>query len=426
MSLRGVAVLPRLFLVTLLACCMLSVSTASAQDLKALYNEAKGDLKEARYTFALEKFKKGITLAGDDMKQAWRMMLGTAIAYGKMDQLENCVETYRVFLDSLSAHPDQAKGKWESRRKVVEEQVSAIEQEILEQKGMVDIRTTPPGAKILINGVAPGSEGAAVTPFAAFLRPGQHKVRLDLEGFRTVEVKIEVDIGGRKMLSKPLVAKARHGQLIVRSDDPETTVFVDGVRIGAGAEIAIPTEPGIHTVKAHRVGATAFEVKARVIEGQDTIVKVAAAVPAMVGDGGGEGAEIVFEKSLLGIPRYWGWVGVGSGAAFVATGAVFTILAAGDASDADALAKSDLTQEDRGRWDDLNASIGRNQIVAGVMYGLGGLAVAGGVTWLVLARDESGAKDSTQARNTTTDALKPSFSVAPSPGGGFATLRWDW
>jgi hypothetical protein len=57
--------------------------------------------------------------------------------------------------------------------------------------GLVEVRTVPPGADILLNGTNTGRK----TPFTLELNAGQHNITVYLKGYQAVQRRIVVEAG---------------------------------------------------------------------------------------------------------------------------------------------------------------------------------------------------------------------------------------
>jgi hypothetical protein len=71
------------------------------------------------------------------------------------------------------------------------------------EQGTLKISTTPPGAKVFLNGDATTS----VTPIVLQMKAGKHKLKLELDGYQVVEREITVEKGKQTGISEVLVHK---------------------------------------------------------------------------------------------------------------------------------------------------------------------------------------------------------------------------
>jgi hypothetical protein len=389
--------------------------------LELLYQAANVDLAEGRSQAALEKFRRGLELVEADSQQAWPMLLGQAMAYEKMGQLDHAVDAYRRFLSAYSKNPVSSRDPWARRAKLVEDQVVATEASLLGTRGALVVSSQPQGARIEVDGRAVGSEGGALTPFTVYLGPGPHEVRLSRDGYRTTTSRTEIQVGTRITLDVPLEAQKPKGRLTVVTGSADALVSVDRSRVGEGAEVTVEIDAGTHAVRVACPGRPAFEQTVTVTPAAPVVVTVTSApvagpVPVMqipveraVAVAPAQGATPVVEAApalaaaepTVSAPAVrraarplWGWLGVGVGGAVLATGAVFTVLAKLKHDDLVSLdgkldAEPALLADPAtyARYDDLRGAVQQNQIIAGVMYGVGGAAVVGSAVYLIFFAD---------------------------------------
>jgi hypothetical protein len=89
-------------------------------------------------------------------------------------------------------------------------------------KGLVLIRSTPPGATVHI-----GEVSAGTTPLALHdLGRGSYRARLQMDGFDTKEIQFQVEDRIPKALDVDLISNS--GVLVVQTSPSGATVFVDG------------------------------------------------------------------------------------------------------------------------------------------------------------------------------------------------------
>jgi hypothetical protein len=395
----------------------------------ALYAEATRDLNEGRFPAALEKFRQGLAMAGADHQHRWRSLLGVGLATEKMGQIELAIEAYRAFLSSYSMRPAARGSAWAKRAKAVDDVVGQLEAELLESRGALVVTSRPEGARIEVDGRALGLEGQATTPFTAFLAPGAHEVRLLYGEHRPASARVAIERGVRRTVDMVLEPLGKTGRVTVRTGSPDALVFVDRARVGEGVEVVRELDAGPHTVRVACPGRAADERSILVEAGESLVLSFeggpSPVLPAQAPVAEAPVAEAplradVSVPSRHGAPRpLWGWLGVGTGGALLATGAVFTVLAKLKHDDLVALDHqlgddpdllSDRATYDR--YNDLKSTVSRNQVVAGVMYGVGGAAVVGSAVYLIFFADHGRA-----AGSPVSLSLDPRGSLA-------ATYRW--
>lgn len=408
----------------LLGSLLLSPPSAQAEPgdaLKRMYDEAKADLNEGRYSFALQSFKRALALAEkqDALVDVWRMTLGVALTYQYMEQPEHTIEYFRRFVDSTDRNRDRLPEKWAKRRTLVRNQIAELEEEMLRKYALIALDSDPSVARVMVDGKVPGADGDATTPFTLYLKPGSYTLRLEHDGYQAAEVPLKVTAGSRETVNVPLYAMSRPGTLTVTTGTEGAEVFLDGTLMGAGATVTFQADPGSHVVRVRHPGHEPVERTLHVTEGGTATLRVDPPVVS-ADEPGGEGEETHLRP-------LWGWIGAGGGVAFIGTAALFTVLAQKDADDLAAL-KQDIAdgKEVAGpstskRWSDLSSGAESKQTVAGVFYGLGGAAIAGAAVYIFVFAD---LEDGLFARSGGSSV--PGIALIPEPGGGFLSLRWTW
>ena len=137
----------------------------------------------------------------------------------------------------------------------------------------------------------------------------------------------------------------------------------------------------------------------------------------------GDAPPVVAEKrgSRSIFDAVWGWVAIGGGAAIAIAGVPFTVMAAGDYDDQLKLQYEPNNDDTNARYDSLADSMSTNQVVAGILYGTGIAAMAGGAVYVWLA-SEWADDDVKKSANSNI----PLFGVTPYGDGAVMTYGWRW
>jgi tetratricopeptide (TPR) repeat protein len=106
----------------------------------------------------------------------------------------------------------------------------------------VEIRTTPPGAAVLVDESEP-----CVSPCATNLSAGRHTLFVTLAGYRERRKIFDVE---RSKLPPPveLTLEAKHGSLTVSSDVPGAPIFLNGEKTGKITPASFPLNEGSYEV----------------------------------------------------------------------------------------------------------------------------------------------------------------------------------
>jgi len=156
---------------------------AEAPEVAEQYELGKAALDAGKSADALGHFKTALTQADSSLGSTWQMLLAVALTYQELEQPAYSAQMFRRFLEVTEAHSDLMTEKWRKRRKVVREQLTLLEQKLSESHAVVMVTSTPPGAKVSVDGEAAGIDGDAVTPTRLWLKPGEHVIALSLRGF---------------------------------------------------------------------------------------------------------------------------------------------------------------------------------------------------------------------------------------------------
>ena len=102
------------------------------------------------------------------------------------------------------------------------------------------ILTTPPGARVSINEVFAG-----VSPYEGSLVPGEYRVRIEAEGYRPIDLFLEVKKGEQN--ERRLIMSAATTSVAVESKPPGARVFIDGEGKG-GTPVMLTLDASPHRV----------------------------------------------------------------------------------------------------------------------------------------------------------------------------------
>jgi tetratricopeptide (TPR) repeat protein len=349
--------------------------TAHAEDPKVEtnYSAGKAALKGGKLDDALTHFKTALSLSKGDEGRTWQMLLAIALTYKERAEPHHAIEYYRRFLKQTEADQDMMQVKWKRRREMASRDLAEVELLSESTHGFVPVKSTPPGAKLFVNGKPGGADGDAVSPFGLILPAGTHTIGVQLKGYKPFERTVSVRAGGAHPLKVTL-------EFIVATPPPAAATPKPQVSEPASAEPAMPT--------------------------------VDVALTASAGD---EEA-----GSPLGA-----WITIGAGGAAAIAAVAMSAMASSEqkaleeiertASDTlklDPTAETALDgQQLSDEWDAIQGRRDTYQMVGGVLYGVAIAAAAGGVIWLLVAEP---------------DEAPPAaaFGLTPTPGGAYGHATW--
>jgi hypothetical protein len=383
-----------------------------AESAERLYQAAKVDLEAGQYQRALDKLEEGLDQRSEDREQTWSILMAIAVAWQGLSRPFATLEYLQLLLHDMDQGGEPSEG-WRARRAAVEQWVGELESEVLRTHGGVRVESTPGAARILVDGAAYGVKGRARTPFTIYLKPGQALVRVEREGYEPVATRFLIQPSRVAPLAVRL-ERALAGSLIVLTGREDASVALDGERRGQGARVTLAARAGVHRLLVEADGEVlldqAVELRAEAVE----TVRVAAAIPPRA-------AVPASPRRAWWYDPLWGWIAVGSGAALVGAGVPFSLLAGQDYDDMEALRRQPGTDENNRKYDALSASMDDKQIIAGVLYGVGAVALVGGAVNLLVGMRRGEASASGDGI-----ASMPVVGVLPVRRGSLLTLGWRW
>lgn len=247
--------------------------------------------KEENYPAALEAFEDSYRLAPKSS-----VLYNIGMCQMALFRFTDALETFRRYLE---AGPDK---DWKR------DKVNAAILEINKVVGRLEVADAPEGATVYVDGEAVGR-----APLAGpiVLDPGQHKVRVALEGFRSMETTVTIASEASLTVRAPL-DKAR-GTLRVVCDREDAAVTVDGDPRG-GCPFEGPVTPGSHAISVQAPGMDPVERQAAVRSGEETVVEIALTAP-----GGGE-PSVTPDKTPVSGRKRTVLIGLGAGVLTVGAG----------------------------------------------------------------------------------------------------------
>jgi tetratricopeptide (TPR) repeat protein len=328
---------------------------------EAEYNAGKEALKSSDFAEALRRFKQGLTLAQDDERTAWQMMLGIAVTYQRMDRPAFAIEYYKRFLKRSDAYQDALTGKWSNRRSMAERDIEALETTTKTTHGFLTVVSEPPGAAIFLGADQAGADKDATTTFGMYVRAGRYDVTLRLAGYEPATRQVEVAEG------KLVALKVRLSSLTPSVTPKET----------AAAPAATSTSAALST-----------------------------------------------EVTLGPEPNLGPWIVVGTGGTVAIASVVLGVVAMGARSDWEtfttdyqATGDSDAIQAGSDTYDDLKQTTEGYELAMGVTAGVAVAAMAGGLIWWLV---DSPSEDAPDTASFPALYLAPS----PDGVSGYATWRF--
>ena len=161
-------------------------------ELTALYDAAKADIAAKRYPLALEKCRVGLSTPNIPAPRRWSFLVGLGLAYEGMQRSADAVLYYHQLLAELAVAGDAAPAVWKKRERQIGAFAAKLQARVAEERAVVVVTSTPPGARVRVDGSFYGPVGDAKTPALLVLSPGEHAIQLEMEDYevRSVDVRL--------------------------------------------------------------------------------------------------------------------------------------------------------------------------------------------------------------------------------------------
>ncbi|MBW1811817.1 MAG: PEGA domain-containing protein [Deltaproteobacteria bacterium] len=210
---------------------MLKAFTAVAEDLNRPLRGSQRRLEDG--LIELERLAKSDDGSkAERAKQAWNIAQG--IAQDSMIAKEGKVKALRKYLDEFKDAVTEVSGK-----------ADALLVEI--DLANLVIMSSPPGAKVYINGKESG-----IAPITKELKAGKYRLRGELDGHNKFEEDVALRPGEKRELSM-MLQKIKAGTLVVNASPSGAWVDIDGKTAGQ-APVAKELSPGPHEVVVKLAG----------------------------------------------------------------------------------------------------------------------------------------------------------------------------
>ncbi|MCK6573749.1 PEGA domain-containing protein [Myxococcota bacterium] len=247
--------------VVLTAEAQVQLSEADRARAEKLQMEGEQLYGQGRYKEAIEKFRQAFEISADI-----NLQYSIAISHQQLEAWQECVTYMERFLEK--AGPGPKRDRAENTLKNCDARI--------ERDQLLIIESDPPAARVFLDDRAKGVRGS--TPFRNYVRPGTHKVWVELDGYEPIEQTIEVQIKEPFRMNLAMRGIQNMGWLHVDSNIKGATVFIDGKNIGLTPlrePLAYPA--GRHQIVVDRDGYTRFDQHVSVEKGKVTRVDAATA-----------------------------------------------------------------------------------------------------------------------------------------------------
>lgn len=236
------------------------LSAADRQRAAQLKSEANKLFVDGRYKEAIDRFTRAY-----DINRDANLLYSVAVSYQNLERWQQCVDYMERYLETAPVGPKRDRA--ENTRISCDARIERDQQLI--------VSTTPPGAKIFIDDRAKGVVGQTGKDkaFTTYLRPGQHTVWLELDGYEPVEQVIEVQQKEPFRMAVALTKVKNVGWVFVDCTIKDARVYIAGKTVGLtpfDKPVAYPEGP--LQIVVERDGYTRFSKEIQVRKGQVSTV----------------------------------------------------------------------------------------------------------------------------------------------------------
>lgn len=228
------------------------VSAADQKRADDLKNEANILFRDGRYKEAIEKFQRAFEIVRDG-----ELLYNIGVSYQNLEAWQECVSFMERYLEKAAVGPK--KDRAENTRKSCEARI--------ERDQELTIESTPTGAKVFIDDRSRGVQGT--TPFRNYVKPGAHRIWVELEGYEPTDQTIEVQKATPFRMNVQLSQVQNRGWLFVDCTVIDATVYIDGKNVGLTPfQAPLAYGAGSHQVVVERDGYTRFSSQIKVEKGR--------------------------------------------------------------------------------------------------------------------------------------------------------------
>jgi tetratricopeptide (TPR) repeat protein len=232
------------------------LSAADKTRADALRREATTLFSNGRYKEAIEKFRQAF-----EINQDIDLLYSIAVSYQNLEAWQECVNFMERYLEKAPVGPKRDRA--DNTRISCDARIERDQQLIIE--------SDPPGARVFLDDKARGTVGT--TPFRNYVRPGKHKVWVELDGYQPVMQDIEIQKAEPFRMNLVLRREQNAGWLFVDSTVIQARVYIDGKNVGLTPfKQPLAYGAGLHQVVVERDGYTRYNQQVMVNKGQVKVV----------------------------------------------------------------------------------------------------------------------------------------------------------
>jgi hypothetical protein len=233
-------------ILVILACSTAHADEASdREEARTAFAAGQAADRRGEWQEAIEHY-----LRANDLVPHPNAMFNIATDYERIGKLREAAVWYERYVAAAPASTDRTK-------------IARTMRELATRSGTLTVRSTPSGARVLIDG-----RFAGVTPYSDPVGGGGHRVTLEHEAEREAR-EVRIEYGEPAVLEVTFRGPA--GTLRVTGNVTGARVEVDGVRAGT-LPLATSVAPGEHSIRVIGIGHAPYETMTTIIPNQETVV----------------------------------------------------------------------------------------------------------------------------------------------------------
>lgn len=324
------------------------VEDAEAQ-ARVLGREGGAAFREKQYDVALAKF-----LAAWKLVQHPTLAVNIGRTYEKLKNLDKAMAFCRRALESPQL-PEPVE-------KAATSCVNRIRPLISDP--VFEVRTTPDGAEVRVDGQAKGK-----SPWRGTVPVGKRQVDVSLKGFKSETREVFGVRGKSETVTVVLVPEKVGGVISILTMPEGAQVLLDGESVGMTPLEGLGMPPRRYIMELRLEGYRNHVMPLLVEDGKLVRKEI-----ALITDDGRVGPKR---------PDWPAWTLVGTGVVVGAVGGYFGWQALSARDDADTLARSSVDPADQPRYDEFIDTMDTSRTLSDALIGTGSALVIGGLVWLL-------------------------------------------
>ncbi|GAX59732.1 hypothetical protein SCALIN_C04_0220 [Candidatus Scalindua japonica] len=186
---------------------------------------------------------------------------------------------------------------WSENLEVEANKVKQVDATLQQMTGSVNINSEPSGALMLIDGKKRGTTPEIITD----IKPGKYLLEASLKGYEKWSEKIEVAADKENTVTALL--RQITGSINIKSDPPQSEIFIDGIESGTTPAIINDLSPETHKIDIKMDGYSIWRENVEVVANE--VKQVDAALQQITGsvsvNSEPSGASIIIDGKISGI-----------------------------------------------------------------------------------------------------------------------------